>query len=491
MENDSLSVEQCRAGRSYLGWTQQQLAEAANVAASTIADFERGQRTPVANNVRAIRVALESHGIAFINGGVSYALSWTFKTEKRTGVFQATFHPESAVAVLEFAAIFGTVEPGKVAIKNPQRATPELKSALTDYVAKFGKVNPRLKAIASLLGGLSDDEYFLVLPASDFSTEEQLQQELVLQKLNNPELQTFESEHQEFFGALLKEYNTHVPNTVESGAIGHPVKADRVCRFCGGTKAKGARFDRVAHAVSASLGSHLKLHDECDVCNSYFGEKIEPTLLEVLNVARVFLGLTNRGKRPKVSLPGGTLSNDGELMIIESTALSSEESGALVANLGSGKPLRPQDVYRTLVKFALSVIPEVHLPDFAKTINWLRNNEHQDEPLPMVAAALVLLPPSPAASIVLHVRKSAASRLPHVLCEFRVGPYLYVYALPFSQRDSWDLVGFFDTPDFRKTFRHLAAVPSWSLQDYSSPHEIPLATRIRFEQRAGQVAATG
>lgn len=488
ISDNSLSPEQCRAGRGYVGWNQQQLAEAAGVAVSTIADFERGQRTPVANNGKAIKSALERRGIAFTDGGVSYALSLTIKTEKRTGVFQATFHPESAAAVLEFAAIFGTVEPGKVAIRNPQIATPELQRALADFVSKHGKANPRLNAVASLIRELSDNEYFLVLPASDFSTEEVLQQELVLQTLNHPGAQMFEREHQEFFGALLHKYNMHAPITTEHTAIGHAVKVERVCRFCGGTKASGASFQKVAHAVSAALGSQLKLHDECDDCNGYFGEKIEPALLDFLNVARVFLGLTNRGKKPKVVLPSGTLSNDGTTMFVRSSDLSQDESGLFIANLGLGKPLRPQNIYRTLVKFALSVIPEEQLPEFDKTIDWLRNDRHLSEPLPKVAATLVSLPPSPAALITLHVRKSPSSMLPHVVCEFRVGPYLYVYALPFSRRDSWNLVGFFDDPEFRGTFRHLAAVDSWTMQDFSSPEEISLCTRIRLEKRSGSVA---
>ena len=60
-----------RAARALLAWSQQDLAKAAGVAASTVADFERGKRTPVPNNAQAIRGALETAGIRFLATGVA------------------------------------------------------------------------------------------------------------------------------------------------------------------------------------------------------------------------------------------------------------------------------------------------------------------------------------------------------------------------------------------------------------------------------------
>jgi transcriptional regulator with XRE-family HTH domain len=54
-----------------LGWSQSDLADAAHVSRPTVVDFERGARTPYANNLTAIRTALEAAGVEFIpeNGG--------------------------------------------------------------------------------------------------------------------------------------------------------------------------------------------------------------------------------------------------------------------------------------------------------------------------------------------------------------------------------------------------------------------------------------
>lgn len=66
-----ISMEQCRGARAMLGWSQSELAEAADVSRATVVDFERGARVPHRNNLAAIRRALETAGIEFIseNGG--------------------------------------------------------------------------------------------------------------------------------------------------------------------------------------------------------------------------------------------------------------------------------------------------------------------------------------------------------------------------------------------------------------------------------------
>ncbi len=60
-----LSPEQCRAARGWLGWSQEDLSKRANVGLSTLKDFENGKRSPMRNNLEAIRAALESAGIQF------------------------------------------------------------------------------------------------------------------------------------------------------------------------------------------------------------------------------------------------------------------------------------------------------------------------------------------------------------------------------------------------------------------------------------------
>ena len=66
-----ITSAQCRAARALIGWSQDQLETAAQVARKTIADFEREARQPYGRTLVAIRAALEAAGVEFIaeNGG--------------------------------------------------------------------------------------------------------------------------------------------------------------------------------------------------------------------------------------------------------------------------------------------------------------------------------------------------------------------------------------------------------------------------------------
>jgi transcriptional regulator with XRE-family HTH domain len=64
-----MSPEQSRAARGWLGWSQTELARRASVSLSTVRDFETGARTPIANNIAAMRRAIEGAGIEFLDEG--------------------------------------------------------------------------------------------------------------------------------------------------------------------------------------------------------------------------------------------------------------------------------------------------------------------------------------------------------------------------------------------------------------------------------------
>jgi transcriptional regulator with XRE-family HTH domain len=63
-----LIAEQCRAARALLKWKQEELAEKAGLAISTIKDFEAERRTPHAPNLAQIERAFIEAGIEFTNG---------------------------------------------------------------------------------------------------------------------------------------------------------------------------------------------------------------------------------------------------------------------------------------------------------------------------------------------------------------------------------------------------------------------------------------
>lgn len=63
-----ITPDQCRAARAIVRMTQTDLAKAAEIATQTVADFERGARNPIKNNLLAMRTTLEAAGVLFIDG---------------------------------------------------------------------------------------------------------------------------------------------------------------------------------------------------------------------------------------------------------------------------------------------------------------------------------------------------------------------------------------------------------------------------------------
>jgi transcriptional regulator with XRE-family HTH domain len=69
-----LSPEQSRAARAWLDWSQDDLAKRASVALSTVRDFEKGRRTPIANNLEAIARVLRGEGVELLFDDTGKAL---------------------------------------------------------------------------------------------------------------------------------------------------------------------------------------------------------------------------------------------------------------------------------------------------------------------------------------------------------------------------------------------------------------------------------
>lgn len=484
MSDDILTSEQVRAARALLHWSQGDLAERSNVAVSTVADFERGHRVPVANNVLAIRRTLENAWLLFVDGGVVPGFRWTFVTESAMSTLSVTFHPKDAPVIQELASLFADVTETGVALGMVQCATPELKTKLADFVNRHGNMAPHLNRMKKAVCDLPDGSFFLLLTVPPSSSEDEFHYQRAVFQLNHPEEEIEESEHERIFGRLLREYDLTIPRTDKRNEIGNPRKQDRRCRFCNRTLADNAKFEKVAHAIPACMGNKLlKLNDECDDCNQHFGDNVEPTLAELLRIHRVFLGIEGRGMKRAAKFSNGSMFHDGKQLVVVSDKISKDAAGALNAQLGGEKRVVPMKFYQALAKIALSVIPEEELSLLKRTAAWVRFDEFAGTKLPEVASAVVPLPPDPSAQIALYIRRSEASRLPHVVCEFRLGCYLYVYSLPFSDKDNWDLVGFFGDETFVDTFRHYSHVKSWSIEDYSSATEVPIVQSINVAPR--------
>ena len=83
---ETISSQQCRAGRALLDLTQPDLAARSGLGLSTIVDFERARRPVSDAAIGAVRKALETAGVQFIpenGGGAGVRLRARQKKEKK------------------------------------------------------------------------------------------------------------------------------------------------------------------------------------------------------------------------------------------------------------------------------------------------------------------------------------------------------------------------------------------------------------------------
>jgi hypothetical protein len=486
---DLLTPQLIQSGRAMLDWSQADLARAADLQDDEIAKLETPDAPRTEAALQAVVAAFFRAGVQFCQGGPVRIMGRVdlYLMSEHTGVeFRFDYDPGAAVAVRHVLGAFGTPgDDGDVAIQEEQRATPQLNSRIDQVVADLAGRLPPIHRLKRFVRRLAEGEYFLLLKGPPGSTLEKLALEQRLHRLNHPDAPDDSVQTQAIFGALLDTYEMTLWRTDQLTLIADKPKIQRKCRFCRRAVEQGATFNSVAHVIPTALGNdHLKLADECDDCNGHFGRQTEPSLIALLDLYRAFLGTQGRGKnggRPELNYADGKLFHDGQKLTIQARAVQADASGAMTIALGAGAPMVPVSVYRALVKIVLSVLPEEELAPLRRTLEWLRWNMHDDVRLPCVASAIIPLPPNPSAQIVTYRRKAASSTLPHVVGEFRLGCFLYAFALPLSDLDEGDLVGFFNTDAFRAVFKHYDAVGDWRQEDFSGKTRVKLSPILKLE----------
>ncbi len=403
---------------------------------------------------------------------------------------QMDFNGAGEQDLVAFFSLFGTVEDGRIQTEAVQRASAELKSNVAAFCDARKAQVPQLGAFRKLVDDLALDEAFLILPAARSSSADRAVLEMLVGWANGTIREEDAADFQRFFAPVFAEYELVNPATDRPNTIGNVQKARRVCRFCGGSKATGAKFKGNAHAISFGLGNvHLKLADECDDCNAVFGKELEPHLIALLDIQRVFLGIRGRGADgglPHAKLRGGEMRHDGERIVIEILADAVDhQDGVLSFEVESDVAVIPERCYRTLAKFVLSVVPEAELTRLKATVEWVRHGlRPEGRNLPTIYTNVVALEPNSSAQLAVYIRSSECSHLPHVVGEFRLGCFVYVLMLPFSDVDEGE-PAFFGNERFMATFLHYAGVPGWHGMDFGSAEPIDGPAVMRLVPRGG------
>lgn len=218
----------------------------------------------------------------------------------------------------------------------------------------------------------------------------------------------------------------------------------RKCRFCGRTLDK-SKYSKVAHAISVTLGNvKFFCADECDECNERFGQRIENDMTNFFQVHLSLYQVPKRdGKTRKIVGRNFDMqmSNDSNpfnnLPILriqmkdwKNQEISVENIGNLLHDLDlTNKTYVPQNIYKGICKYALSLTPESILSHYKKTIEWI-NSDNFEKTVPIVKSAYIDRAGNEPI-MYLFIRKSDNNAYPLLVAFLCVANAHFLYLLPF------------------------------------------------------------
>ena len=397
--------------------------------------------------------------------------------------------------IMEFINIFECTvnsEIFQIQIKSLQQNTSELKNNINIFIDKYKSTAPTINKLNSFLNKLDKNEYFYLLPNVKKLSNEQIisiSNELLSHNDTSINLENLQSQYQEIFKCIFLNYEIKAISSDKKIKIGEGLKEKRICRFCGGVKGDDRKttYTQEAHAISESLGNKtIILNEECDACNAYFSKTIENDILTYLKLHTTFFGIKNkRNNISKIKGKNFEYINTGDRNIIlkyfsDDIPNDNKEPNSNII-LKFHDKIISQNIYKALVKFALSVIETKELEKFSSTINWIREDRFYDD-LPKIAilSSYQFFDKQP--NIIVYLKKTQDGNLPYAVGEFHFTFMTFVFIIPtFSESEN----NFFLEENYKifwDCFKHYKDSNNWSYQDFSNYKKKEVHFNMNLEQ---------
>ena len=253
---------------------------------------------------------------------------------------------------------------------------------------------------------------------------------------------------------LYDHYEVHTFSGDERLNIGVFDKSKRICRFCGRSMPE-AKFKQKAHAISEALGNKgLICREECDDCNARFNQTIEQDITRINQFFLVLKGVKGKNGSPTIQGDGISVTNDSSsrktlgrdtLVFKVKDWPNTHDPQIILKYLSrmfagfSNIKYTPQNIYKCMCKYVLSVIDSKHLSHFKNTIDWI-NEPPSTHRLPIVwyySAPINTTSPY----LVVMLRKHKNKEIPFCWAILNVAGHQYLFILPFCSLDKYKFVG--------------------------------------------------
>ena len=160
----------------------------------------------------------------------------------------------------------------------------------------------------------------------------------------------------------------------------------RICRFSGKNQDE-VTFKKIAHACPELLGQNsLTIYDECDSCNEHFS-KYESHLSKFFLPYLSIVGVRGKKKVPSFQSRKGhddentrtslNYTNDGKINLFLNSLndYKIDVENKTMSILFRNPAIKPIYVYKSLLKVALSFLPQIKIQKYQLLFDWLQNDD--------------------------------------------------------------------------------------------------------------------
>lgn len=406
-----------------------------------------------------------------------------FSLKQVGGSIELQYPYDDHTIVIEFINIFSNNIDHlnkTVSLNYKYKNSTDLQNRLEEFVVKYKEKIPAIQRFRKSFASLLPDEWFFVFPCIQLSTRQRYEMETELQNLNNKKNMISEELIQDIFGDIIDNYEQKSFDLHKDGKIkiGENKKKDRICRFCNFQIPK-TTFKKEAHAISEALGNKkLILNEECDACNEFFDKNIERDFIGYHDFVRTLYGIKNKSNIiPKFKGSNFEFSQNSDhslAILIQEENLNTNQENLI---LDTGRKIKRQNIYKSLCKYALSVIDSSYLSNFQNTILWLKD-EIKINKLPKIVVytsnnSIYKIP-----EITLFIRNNNDYNLPYLVGEFKIACYIYIFIVPFSKEDKKTFLEEKEYICFLNCFRHINIDKGFSYLNFSSNEKVDLNIKM-------------
>lgn len=218
------------------------------------------------------------------------------------------------------------------------------------------------------------------------------------------------------------------------------------CRFCNLTEPQ-TTFNNIAHAIPRLVGNNtlFSLY-ECDSCNRWLGKTYENHFGTYTHPIRTIGQTQGRHGVPSLNLGKSKITckkdSGPEIFVYpDGKYITFEDDNNRIVFSKTREPYIPRSVFKSLVKMALSLMPESVIKNFQQTIEWIMTEPYQDPVISNMFRCHTWFKPGPkpirVPTAAVSVRKPVfnESEYPHVIFFIAFDNMAFQIMIPFSDLD--------------------------------------------------------